>query len=283
MTSASRIRGNLGSAQTGSGPSRGLWGECPILSILDGTIDGIIFDDHFVDFPLIATQTTEINHGRYKIFNTGSGVTGPVSAVNSVELGGGIMRISVDTNNDSGSIAQSYESFMLTGLTSNSKKLWFEGRLAFTPITTNGIGWFLGLAETALWTLATGVPFNAGDPITNSAAAIGFRKEEDGLGVIDTVYSDRATSFTNIGDADTSVAANTFIKLGMIYDPADSDATVRFFADGIQLDTVLTNAALLALTNLDANALGLLFSVVADSSGTSGVGYLDWWRCVQLF
>lgn len=275
------LKNNLGSENTDRGPSPGLWGDCPIMSILEGSVAGTIFADDFVDFPLIGTQTTQIAHGRYKVFATGSGTVAGVSAVNSVELGKGILDFGVDTDNDSASLAQSYPSFLLK---STAGKLWFEARLAYTPILTNGIGWFLGLAETDLWTLATGVPFNAGDAITNAASAIGFRKEEDGLGVIDTVYSDRATSFTNIGDAAASVdAAYEFIKLGIKFDPSAPAADrVKFYANNLELATSLSASALAALTNLDANALGLLFAVVADSAGTTGHAYLDWWRCVQL-
>lgn len=281
MGLAMKLRGNLGEADTGRGLSPAIWGDCPIGSILEGSVPGVMIADDFEDFPLIGTQTTQIAHGRYKVFNTGGGTVAGVSAVNSVELGKGILDIGLDTADDSGSIAQSYPCFLLS---STAGKLWFEARLAYTPILTNGIGWFLGLAETGLWTLATGVPFNGGDAITNTASAIGFRKEEDGLGVIDTVYSDRATSFTNIGDAAASVAAAyEFVKLGMVFDPNAAAANrITFYKNNLALADRLSAASLAALTNLDANALGLLFAAVADSAGTSGHAYLDWWRCVQL-
>ena len=278
---AMRMKGNLASADTGRGYSPNIWGDCPVKSILEGSIAGTIFQDDFLDFPLIGTQTTQIAHGRYKVFaHTGCAVT-PVSAVNSVELGNGILDFSTDTDNDSASLAQSYPSFMLK---STSGKLWFEARLAWTPITTNGIGWFIGLAETELWTLAAGVPLNAGDAITNSASAIGFRKPEDDLTTFDTVYSIRDTSFVEIGGAEGSVAAAyEFAKLGFVFDPQAATANrVRFYQNNLALATELSATTLEALTYLDANALGLIFAQIADSVGTSGHTYLDWWRCVQL-
>jgi hypothetical protein len=143
----------------------------------------------------------------------------------------------------------------------------------------------LGLAEVEQWTLATAVPFNAGDAITNAASFIGFRSKEDLVSsakTIDTVTSDRATSFTNLQATASSFVANTFIKLGMKYNPADSAGCVRFYINGVETSTPLTKAALVAMTNLDANALGLIFAGCADSSGTSSVLYMDWWRCAQL-
>ena len=282
--------GGLATAHTGRLPSPSIWKDCPWHDLKEMTNQGpgegpggICFHDDFEHFPLAGTQTTQIGHGDYKVFNTGSGTIRQVSAVNSVEQGGGILANNVDTDNDSGSIAQSYPSLMVTGLDTNSGKLWWEARVAWTPITTNGLGWFLGLAEVEQWTLATAVPLNAWDAITNSASAIGFRKPEDDTTTYDTVYSDRATSFTAVGDAEgTGYAAFTWVKLGMIYDPSRSTDCVRFFVNGVQTTSVVSRATLTGLTNLDANALGMLLAIVADSAGTSGEFYMDWWRYAQL-
>jgi len=265
-------------------PSNSIWSDCPVDELIADPAKGWYDYDDWRNFPLVGTQTTQIAHGRYKVFATTGSAVVPVSAVNSVELGGGILSLTTDTDNDSASIAQSYPAAMLTGLSTNSGKLWFETMIAFNTILTNTIGMMVGLAETEQWTLATGVPLNGGDAITNAASFIGFRKEEDGLGVIDSVYSDRATSFTNIGDAEATVsAANTFIKLGMKYDPANAARCVRFFADGVEMTTALSRSALVALTNLDANPLGFIMAVVADSAGTSAATYNRWWRAAQLF
>lgn len=276
-----------GSTDTSRLGSPAIWSSCPWDDIRDpkSGVNGVTFYDDFQDFPLPGTLTTQIGLGKYKAFaNTGCTIT-RVSTINSVEIGGGALQVAIDTDNDSVSIAQAYPSYMLTGLTSNSGKLWFEVCYAQNSVLTNMASVFLGLAEVEQWTLANTVPLNASDAITNAASAIGFRIEEDGLGVIDTVYSDRATSFTNIGDAATSLgAAFTFVKLGMKYDPADKEGkAVRFYKDNLELTDSLSISDLQALTNLDANALGLLFATVADSAGTSFANYLKWWRVAQVF
>ena len=254
-----------------------------MLELLEDPTKGIYFHDDFNFFPLKGTQTTEIGFDKYKVFATSGSAVDSVSAVNSVEVPGGLLRLGCDTDDESASIAQAYPSFLMTGLASNSGKLWFECRIALSSIAVSTIGFFIGLGETELFTLATGVPFNAGDAITNGGSLIGFRKLEDGLGVVDTAYSDRATSFTNIGDDATTIsAANTFVKLGMVYDPKETTNCVRFFADNRELTTKFSKTALQALTNLDANALGLICAIIADASGTSTKLYMDWWRCAQL-
>lgn len=264
-------------------PSPAIWEPCPWVLMDEYPGLGRRYYDDFKDFPLIGTQTTQIAHGRYKVFNTGAGTINPVSAVNSVEIPGGALKIGLDTDNDSGSIAQSYPSWNITGLPSTSGKLWFEVCYAQKAVTTNMAAVMFGLAETEQWTLATGVPFNGGDAITNAASFIGFRIEEDGLGVVDTVYSDRATSFTNIGDAEGgTLTAFTFKKFGFTYDPDRSADCVTFFADNQELPTKLSKTALVALTNLDANALGFIFAACADSGGTAHESYLKWVKIAQL-
>jgi hypothetical protein len=265
--------------------SPAIWGKMPKMAecAVDPTIGQFWFDD-FRDFPFIGTQTTEIAHGRYKVFNTGSGVVTRAMAVNSVTLQGGALENGLDTDNDSGSIAQSYPSFRLSGSPANSGLLAFECCYAQSSVATNMAAGFVGLAETNLWTLATGVPFNGGDAITNGAAAIGFRIEEDGLGVVDTVYSDRATSFTNIGDTEGgTLVAYTFKKFGLLYDPTNKDDCIRFFSDGVELASNVARSTLTGLTNLDANLVGLILANCADSAGTSFKSFMKWWSVMQLF
>ena len=277
------------SADTTRLMSPNIWADFPIDSVRSNPSLGIYNFDNFQDFPLIGTQTTQIAHGRYKVFNTGAGTVVPVTSVNSVEVGT-VLSVALDTNNDSGGLADSYPSEMMTGYvgdpttTINSMGLLcFEGCVAVSTIAVDTVGFFLGLAEVDQITMATAVPFNAGsDTITNTWSGLGFFKGEDALGVVDTVYTDRATSFTNIGnDALTISAAYTFIKLGFVYDPKRTTDQVRFFSNNVELTDKMSRTTLRATTNLKANALGRIFSVIADSG--LGTAYLKWWAIGQLY
>lgn len=260
--------------------SPNIWSDCPLDKIRDGKIQGALFEMRdWSEWPLSPTLTTQIGHSKFKVFATSAGTMAPTAL--SAKPIGNVLAITFDTDaDDSASIAQSYPSFRMSGLTSNSSKLWFEAEIGVNVITTDGTAMFCGLAETNLWTLATGVPFNGGDAITNSAAAIGFRHTEDGLGTLDTCYSDRATSFTNIGDDEGTIAAATLTKVGMIYDPLDSARCIRFFQNGVELATAVSRSTLTGLTNLDAGVLGFLFAACADTVDT-GIAYLSQLRVAQ--
>lgn len=282
MTLAARIKGNLGSGDTNRNPSPGIWGDCPVISILEGTIAGQYLFDDFTDLPLAPTLTTQIAFGRYKAFADTSCTMTSVSTINSVELGGGYLQYGFNAQDDGVSIAHAYPSFLLK---STSGKLWFEARVATSDVTTaNGVGFLLGLAETEQWTLAATVPLAADDTPDNSASLIGFHYPEDDLTTIDTVYNDRAATFTQVKDAAvTGLAAYTFVKLGMVFDPdAPAANRVTFYKNGVALADKVSHSTLTGLTNLDANAVGPVFASIVDSGGTSHNLWMDWWRVAQL-
>lgn len=280
------FRLNRGAAETSRRISPNIWADCPILDIVEGNRNGIYFYDDFVRQPLPPTLTTQIAYGAYKAFATSGDTIVRTTTINSVEIPGGALSLTHNTDNNSASIAQYFPSLIMSGATTNSGKLWFECCYAQNAIVTNLASSFVGLFEVDQWTLATAVPLNAGDAITNTASGVGFRIAEDGLGVIDTVITDRATSFTNIGAGEGgTLAAFGFTKLGMVYDPyTDNPARMlRFFVNNLEVATPYSKTQILATTNLKANALGLIWASVADSAGTTFAGYMKWWSVAQVF
>lgn len=264
--------------------SPNVWYDCPWESLRDGSQGGQAYFDDFNFIPLIGTQTTQIGNGQYKLFATSGSSVAPVITVNSVATPGGILGFSVDSSANSASLAQAYPSFIATGLQTTMGKLWFEARVACTSVVTNRIGWMIGLAETTLWTLATGVPYssNAG-AITNGASFLGFEHLPADTTEIRTARSDRATSFTETGSAQGTLAAYTFTNLAFTIDPADFDSTrmVRFYQNNIELGTAMSKTTLTGCTNLDANNLGLIIAAVAGSGVSSDIFFVDWVRIAQ--
>lgn len=273
---------NRATEDTTREPSPVIWAQSRVAEIRENPNIGIHYYDDFTDLPLAPTLTTQIAFGKYKAFGDTGVTISKISLVNSVEIAGGCLEIAIDSDNDAGILCQAYPSFRLSGSKATSGKLLFECCVAQSSIATNMLDWFVGLAEVEQFTLAS-TTIAGGGVIENSGSMIGFRIEEDGLGVIDTVRSDRATSFTNIGDTEGgTLVANTFQRLGFVYDPEETDRCVVFYENGQELTTKLTRAALVALTNLDANGLGLFIGAAGDS-GVAGSVYMKWWQCEQIF
>lgn len=277
--------GNL-AANTDRGPTRAIWNDLPLALIQQDPNVGFHRFEDWSDLPLPPTLTTQIAFGKYKAFATTGSSVSRVSAVNSVEVIGGALKLATDTDNDSAIVGDAAPAnLILTNSKTTSGKLWFECCIAQKSVATNMASTFIGLGETDLMTFATALPFNAGDPITNDGALFGFHLSEDGLGVIDTVVSDRATSYTVIGTGEGgTLVAYTFKKLGFVYDLDEVAANrVTFYTDGLPCATRYTGANIAATTNLKANPLGFLFGTVADSGGTAHEVYCKWARWAQLY
>ncbi len=302
MTNVLKYRGNQGSTDpqlTNRLPSPYLWADCPEDGIKLGTVDGLHLFDDFVNFPLPGTQTTELSlpGNGYKMYAKAAGVWQqddmPHVASGALVGGqGGIISYLPDTDNDNGAIATVTTPFSL-GTTQTNGKLWFEARIATTQITTNRGQIFVGLMANSVgsgasaYTFGDGTPLAGGDTLATATVAVGWNSLEDGLAVLNTSYADGATSWTNIQAAAnasplTQLAANTFIKLGMKFDPSNTAAALRFFVNGIETSTPMTKAALLALTYLDVRGLGPCFACYGDTATTTYY-YLDWWKVAQVY
>lgn len=277
-----------GTADTFRVPSPAVWGAanigvsrgCPWEQLRSQEKAGLAVYDDFADLPLAPTLTAQAAYGRYKAFATaGSAISGS-SVLNGVDLGYPMLQLTADTTAHTSSLAIAYPGTLMTGVNTTSGGFWFEVRLAISSIAASHSGFLVGLAETNLWTLATGVPYSANtDAITNGAAFIGFNKPVANTTTWNTSYSDRATALTPIGAGEvTGIAAFGFTKLGMVYDPANVKRAVRFFQDNVELPTAFTLANILARTNLKANSLAPVIAHVGAASAANEVLAASFWR-----
>lgn len=270
-------------ADTSRGPSQSLWKDLP-RDIMWNPNVGMHFFDDFLDFGLPGTQTTEINLGRYKVYNTGSGTVMsdvmPNDASGNRLGAGGIISMLCDTDGDQSVIGTHACPYTLT---STSGKLWFEARIATTSIATNMTQIFIGLGNNSETTFGAAIPLANADATGTAVSLFGFTRLEDGLGAINTSYSDKATSWTHVETSAGAIEANTWLKVGFTFDPTAGSKAVEYYFNGVKRTTALSATTLAALTNLDAQNLGPCFAQFADSGGTANYAYLDWWRVAQKF
>lgn len=271
---------NLGSADTSRGPSKAIWNKFPVMEVIADPNRGIHFFDDFNEFGLPGTQTTEINLGRYKVYNTGSTKVAQASTLNSAEVADGMISITTDTAGDQGVIGTHGCPILLS--TTTRGQMFFEARVATTSVSTNDGQLFVGLCESDTVTYGAAIPLADANATASTCAMVGFNRLEDGLKVLNTSYADRAATWTDVqASAGSFTAEYTWIKLGMIFDPDNSSRCLRFFVDGIECSSAMTKSALAALTYLDAVALGPCAAVFADS-GAAAALHIDWWRYGQL-
>lgn len=267
------------SADTWRKPSGSIWGDCPMEAIERG--DGHYISDDFTTFSKPGTQTSELQLGPVKVYNTGSGAVITDSFPNGTPgYPGGVISMLCDTAGDQSVIATHACPFSLS-TSGSAGKLWFEARIAVTSIATNMTHVFVGLGNSGDVTLGAAIPLADANATGTAVALLGWTRLEDGLGVLNTSYTDEAASYTHVETSAGSIAANTFVKLGFVFDPIRTSDCVTFFVNGVPTTTPMTRATLAALTHLDNSNLGPIFAQFADSAGTACYAYMDWWRCYQ--
>jgi len=131
--------------------------------------------------------------------------------------------------------------------------------------------------------LSATVPLGNASVANTSGAMIGLNVLEDGLGALNACYQDRSATWVNptSGTAIGQMAANTFIKVGWVYNPLDPVNCFTWYVNGVK-KCVISSTTLAALTSLDVKGLGMVIAMYADASGTANYLYLDWWKCYQI-
>ena len=140
----------------------------------------------------------------------------------------------------------------------------------------------MGLGNNADVTFGAAIPLADADATGTAVALLGFNRLEDGLGVLNTSYTDEAATYTNVQASAGAIAADTWVKVGFTWDRSKAANALEFYVNGVKCTTAMSAAAVAALTHLDASGLGPVFAQFADASGTANYAYLDWWRCAQL-
>lgn len=253
-------------ANTDRNPSMSIWGDCPIQEIQQGSVQGWFIDDDFVTFPF-TVPTSEANLGNYKGFSSTGGLMSEGGEI------GGTVLFGSDGDDEGASMATRQLPFQISLSTGD---LWFECRIKSSTIADTTHGFFIGLLDQA--TLSATVPIAANGTLADENF-VGFHRLEADGDMVDTVYkADGVTQVTVKTDAAT-LAADTYIKLGMRY--SSQDGRLYFFANGVRLPdskSIPNNTG----TDFPADVrMGLVFAVLNATASGPGSAEIDWWRCFQ--
>jgi hypothetical protein len=261
---------------TDRNPSPAIWGDCPWYAIQDGELAGATFFDDFLSFP-ITPPTTEGNWGQYAMFSSTGGTATAGTGT------GGELVIGSDGDNEGASLRTLAVPFKLSR---SNKKFWFECRIKSSTITDTKHGFFIGLWENVALTAT--VPIAAAGTLSDNNFA-GFHRLEGDGDQIDLVYkADGVTQVTVDDDALPTadvLVADTYIKLGMVFDPLDINGknNLVFFANNLRLATDYTMASGSGTDFPNDVGMGLAFAVLNATGTTPGTSTIDWWRAAQLY
>lgn len=294
-------------ANTDRGPSMTIWKDCPIIDIQEDPSAGMLFFD---DFLMSGSNTSAT--GAAVVGSWGQWATyiyqGGLISDGATE--GGSVAIGSDGDNEGVALSASAGSFRLvtTSTLALNKKLWFEARVKTSTIAASKHDIFVGLfspfLSSSLPAAATPIQ-TTDDTLTAAIHALGFHRKGSVGTDFSAVYQLASTASvypTNLttlcATASRTLAADTFVKLGFLFDPAaparaiSSASTgqtagaikrplIRWFVDGVELPAFLTS------DNLGGAAFptGFMapgFAVMNQTGSTPGTSTIDWIRVAQL-
>lgn len=232
-----------------------------------GVKDGYHFHDDFLNGPLVAAGA-EAAAGTYRGFADTGG-----SVATGDEVGGTLV-LSSDGDNEGASFRTSVAPFQISR---SHGKLWFEARIKSSTITDTKHGIFLGLMEDVALTAT--VPITAAGAIADKNV-VGFHRLEGDGDMFDTVYKADGVTQVTVGSDAVTIVADTYVKLGFIYDPATYVLT--FYKNGVKLADTKTIPSAAGTDFPNDVRLGLVVAVLNATGTTPGNSEIDWWRCAQL-
>ena len=279
------LKDNLGSERTDRWFSPNIWGDCPIEAIKNGTVIGRFFQDDFTgpcpntDAGLYEGAGESCGLGYLFYGDTGVLLKAKAGAEEAV-----VQASTLDTTQDESVMSTGSPSFMVSDTASEAKKLWFEARVKKSTIANNGMAMFVGLG----WDHGSGVSVAQTLCLTDTAAAlgafsfIGFHVDQaDGDSIDFTYKAESQTAVVTISGLDV-VVANTFLKLGFVYDPnAEDEKKIAVYLNNVKQTTYVTKTNIAAATFPDAEPLAMVWDAKVGS-GATGTAELDWWRGCQL-
>jgi hypothetical protein len=254
-------------ADTSRGPSQSLWGDCPVLEIMEGSRNGWGYHDDFDNLGTTPTITTTIAYGKYQAFGS-SGAT----LTDGDEIGGTLV-FTEATDNEGVIIADRQLPFQISTAHGD---LWFEARVKFSTIADTTAGAFIGLIDSA--TISATVPIAAAGTLADENFVGWHRLEGDG-DKMDFVYkADGVTQVTVEADAAT-LAADTYVKIGFRFNA--KEGKLYHYVNGVPSQTTKTIPSAAGTDFPNDVRMGKICAMLL-ATGASFTMELDWWRCFQV-
>jgi hypothetical protein len=273
---------HLGSGDTSRDPSPAIWARMPVASVRAGAVSGVFLRDDFGSFNKTAA-TTEGNWGAELNYAQFGSATGTITAGTGT---GGEAIFGATADNEGISIRTLSTPFKISR---TNLRFAFECRIKTSLITDTKHDIFVGLLQDVALTAT--VPITAAGAIADTNLVGFFRPETarsvagTGGAIMNTVYKADGVTAVNVQTDAVTLVADTYQKLGMLYEPSGDAAgtfTLAFYANGVRLSTIKQIPSAAGTDFPNDLGLGLCFAVLDATGSTPGTSTIDWWQACQL-
>jgi len=238
------------------------------------------FFDDFAGMPRMASVTAQGPYYTYQ--DTGVTIQGCAAADNSEGEFGVLEIAGNDADNDEGHIelGAGVQGLVRIDPTAGERcVVAWECRMKRTSVTDDHTAFAFGIGEPA-FCAAEGLVDNTGALVAAGKDFVGFQTLCASNEEIDTVYMIGSGAVAQVKDNAGTAVADTWIKLGCVYDPRGvTNKKLLFFIDGVELGDSVTDAVIAAGTAFptDEEMTLVLLSKNGDANSTAHAVYMDWW------
>lgn len=240
----------------------------------------------FDDFIAPVNHASVAAQGGYWTYqDSGTTITGAAgppnlgSADNKAELG--VLEFTHDGgDNDEAHVQFGHGGmFRIENGAGNTGKLMFEARIKKANITDDRVSIFVGLGTGAV--TADYMVDDTGALIATKGF-VGFLNDQDDGDKFDCIYKAASQTMVELEANTATIVADTYLKLGFLYDPNEILATkkIRFFVDGVETATGVSTTNIDAATFPEEEALQPMILTKISTANAITV-QADWVCCCQ--
>lgn len=259
------------SADTSRGPSANIWFDYdPEMHESGSGPSAVCLWDDFImgDETVVTSGSVLPGLGRYEVFKS------PAATITYENGLGGHLKLLDTTDTDTSTIAAIATNYQVT---QDGGAFWFEVRMKMSSVATNENSWFIGMLDAVA--LAEAVPVDADGTMTDNDF-FGFHQGEAATTTFDSVYRSGAGTLATENDEIGALAADTFVKLGMKYDPRDYK--LSYYVDGVIQATKTTVPDDTGTTFPADEIVRPVIQCKGGPAGSATFMTVDWWKVAQI-
>jgi hypothetical protein len=274
--------------------SPAIWGDCPVLGLLAGTVDGVIDGD---DFVAPGDEDGNDTGGYERYIDTSDTIRTLAVDTTAVATGsrGGVLRLSIAATDNNAPVIQRTSAngagtYLIGNTAGAAWKLWFECRVRKSSVADDVSAFFAGLAEVGVVANDGLLEDNTGT-LVDDISAIGFNVKHVNSGtagqnaIVNFVYNETTatTAPTELATSLDTMVASTWVKLGFVYDPnGPTSQKIKIFVNNREQSTYGTTTTIDLSSFPENDAMCVAFGAKAGS-GTASTFDIDWWRVAQVY
>lgn len=232
----------------------------------------------FDDFAQLGVMASATSQGGYITYQDAGVTIQPAAACDNSEGEFGLLEVAGnDADNDEGSIelgAGTSGLVRIDATVGERAVIAAECRIKKVSVADNAVAIAFGLGEPG---------FAAADALVDDTGAladkdfVGFQTLHASGEEIDTIYRISGGSVVQVKDNAGTMVADTWIKLGLVYDPnAESNKKMKFFIDGVEQGDSVTDAIISAGTAFPTDEELTLVLLTKVGAAAESKVYVDW-------